>query len=177
MEERKDEQPILKAVIRIDERDFKACYWYWARREQAGRLWSLCLFSVTILACGVLGFVFKNYGLGILMPAWGLFLFVRRITEPKRKYRKYYAADDTQTTYTFHEDHYFLADSGWGDDIEVKQQYSRYTCAEETKTAFYLKARADCANLPKHCFTEEQISALRELFARKYGEKFTQYKK
>ena len=170
------EQPIAKAVITISERDFKACYWYWRRRESTGQLWFPGLFLLVALVSGVLGFVFENYGLGIIMPAWGLFLFVRRITEPGRKYRKYYAHDKTQTTYTFYEDHYYLADSGWGDDVEVRQQYSRYTCAEETKTAFYLNTRVDCVNLPKHCFTEKQITALRALFERKFGEKFKQYK-
>ncbi|MCL1952302.1 MAG: YcxB family protein [Oscillospiraceae bacterium] len=55
--------------------------------------------------------------------------------------------------------------------------YAHYTEARESKSSFYLKKpEGTYVQLPKKCFTDEQAAALRELFARKFGEKFKQYK-
>ena len=52
-------------------------------------------------------------------------------------------------------------------------EYAHCTEAKESKSSFYLKKPEGVyIQLPKKCFTIEQVEALRELFTRKYGLKF-----
>ena len=62
------------------------------------------------------------------------------------------------------------------DDIQFRYEY--FSQGVETETAFYLEFAMDKQRhsiLPKKCMTEDQITALQELFTRKYGKKFKQY--
>ena len=167
------EQPIIEALILIDEGDYKSCHWYWMRKEKPWLLWVNALLWIAFLLICIYFFVSTYYLYGAVLLALALVLNVQRITAPGRYYKKNRAAFDAQRVYAFYEDCLFTKISDRGSDSEITSQYSRYLRAEETKTAFYLKTPdKNYVNLPKKCFSEEQIDVLRELFGRKFGEKF-----
>jgi len=176
MEEQSGERAVVEATIQIGLDDYKAYYWYWMRRERPWWPWLMGVFLASAVLYPIWAFVSMNYTRAIysaLLFAFALYIAISAFTRPARTYKKNRAAFDAVAVYAFFEDHLCVRISDRGSDTQVTAQYSRYLWAAETGAAFYLKTPdRNYINLPKHCFTESQAAALRELFARTFGDRF-----
>jgi len=94
-----------------------------------------------------------------------LFLFV---VIPRGIYR----SNASVTTTWFYENRFSFYSVRRDITLSDTRGYDQVSKAYETKDTFYLKHKKGWCFLPKSRLTEEQIKALRELFARKFGEKF-----
>ena len=178
MEEQRKEQPIVEVSILADKQDYKRYYWYWIFRERPwypalSLLYCIILFLYAawkVLTLGADGWYYALIPL-LVFPIFAVLL----MTKPGRHYRRHRDSFDTGAIYSFFEDHFSVRISEKDSQTYIDAGYERYLWVAETASAFYLKkANRDYVYFPKKCFAEEQTAALRELFARKFGEKFKQ---
>ena len=170
MDER-NEQAIVELTIHINLDDYKAYHWYWMRKEKPWWPWLMGIFLALVLLCAVWSYELPERSVPLIV--FGLALAIGAFTRPRRIYKKKRAAFDAHASYVFFEDHLYVQVNDRGSDNEITAQYSRYLWVAETKSAFYLKTPdKNYIILPKHCMAPEQINALRELLARKFGERF-----
>ena len=98
----------------------------------------------------------------------------------KRSYKTYQRAHEADCHEVFYEDYILSRKELPEVASESRIRYDYYTEAVETQSAFYLTiamGKNTHGILPKSYMTPEQIDALRELLARKFGDKFKQYNK
>jgi len=166
-------EPVVEVTIQIGLDDYMAYIRYWRRRERPWIPWLRGLYTALILLVSVWNFASMKILGGIILLVFGTAFAIMFFTEPARAFKKNRAAYDAHAVYAFFEDHLCVLVSDRGADSQITAQYSRYLWAAETNTAFYLKTPdKNYINLPRHCFTDEQAQALRELFTRKFGERF-----
>ena len=116
---------------------------------------------------GILGFL-SVWPAGVLVEA------VRGLIKQRvsKTYRENKAILEMKKQYAFFDNHLTMNMPHY----HVEAGYARYVEAKESKSSFYLKVpEGEYVQLPKKCFTEEQITALRALFAEKFGKRFKQY--
>jgi len=169
-------EPIVEVTVNSTYEDYKAYYWLWYRREnRAHQLYYILLALITLV-----GYVLAaQHSLSLRFTVaksalifWPIALILLAI-RPRQAYRHCRETCEAAKSYAFFEDYLFIQWSDRGADTQVTAQYSRYTWAAESYTAFYLKTPdRNYMSLPKHCFTEDQTAALRALFARKFGDRF-----
>ena len=99
-------------------------------------------------------------------------LFIYEITKPRRAFKRKSPSFITCST-AFFEDHYAFVTTGQNSTNAGSHGYDHVKKAYETTSAFYLK-KADKSwhFLPKKFFAPGQVEILRNLFARKFGDKF-----
>lgn len=170
-----DETPIAQFSVQKNYDDFRRYQWRYVLHQR-----KVLQVVIAVAPVFVLLYVFVSPHLLYLAAlavgaAIGAILRILMIVfTPKRKCESSgFLTPMDYVFYTTHlETHIHEPDS----EGQITSQYSRYVHIEETQAYFYLK-RPDkfYVQLPKHCMTSEQITALRELFARTHGGKFKQY--
>jgi len=192
IQEDNNAQPIVSAMVSIDYKSYKAF-----RKDTQGHWWLKSLIWVVVaiplvllLAYSVSSYLADVFELIVnrdkcfwmifyifsIWPAGVLHVTVfALITQrPKKIFQKSKAILELEKQYAFYEGYHTMQKPY----IYYMVEYASYTEAKEYKIAFYLKLpEGTYVQLPKKCFTEDQIAALRELFERKFGKQFKQYKK
>jgi len=106
-----------------------------------------------------------------------LALIIYRLTSPRRYFKRNWGPHHTETKTAFHDARFDFASSGQNSNANGSVSYERVARAYETKSAFYLKfTEKGWGYFPKIFFSDDQALALRDLFIRKFGDKFKQYK-
>jgi len=187
MEEQNSAQPILMITNRVTPKAYEKFFMHWMRRRRKGYFiyWGIVLL---LIAAGVfLGLVNEHYGALSILSSFLVLCFTLYL--PKRYYDNHREMYRSQTTYAFYEAHFYSSCDAMGTRHYKATPYVNCKAAE-TKSAFYLSLPARpfeafywgdyfdpdpygaSAILDKRCLTEDQQQVLRELFARKFGEKF-----
>ena len=187
MEGQTNAQPIVTAMVSIDYKSYKAF-----RKDTQGHWWlkSLIWVVVAILLVLLLAYSVSSYLADVFELIvhrdkcfWTIFsifsiwpagvlhvtVFALIAQRPKKIFQKSKAILELEKQYTFFEDHLTMQMP----HVYYVVEYAGYTEAKESKTSFYLKTpEGTYVQLPKKCFTENQITTLRDLFARKFEKKF-----
>jgi len=179
-----NEQPIVEITVHTDYESFKAF-----SRDLTKRWIVRCMLGLAAtLALGTLcGFLLtSDWGIieversrwfWTIFSVWaafalGYFAYVVHATIHSRSldaYKKYKDIYKQQRHYAFYENHLYLQMPHNNQTVD----YVFYAEARETKAAFYLKTKLDeHVQFPKEHLSNDQATALRELFARKFGENF-----
>jgi len=190
MEDQTNAQPIVTAMVSTDYESYKAY-----RRDNAGHWWlgRLIWVAGAIAIAFFAGYAVSSYFADVLpgivdrekcyrtivivlsvLPAGILIETIRALiaARPRKMFNEHRVVMEMEKQYTFFENYLTLQMPHVYDMVE----YANYPEAKECKAAFYLKSSVEGhIQLPKKCFTEEQITALRDLFARKFEKKFKQY--
>jgi hypothetical protein len=170
------EQPVVEFAVKIAYEDYKKYYWFWMWSERKRYFWYIGIWSLLCIAVDFLAFASSRPWHFLLALLVLIAIWVMRLTEPKRIYKRSHAAFSALASYAFFEDHLHVLINDKDADHETVARYDRYEKAVETAHAFYLKTpNKGYINLPKRFMTDRQIPALRELFTRRLGEKFKQY--
>jgi len=195
MDEQTTEQPIVEITTRLDYEEFKkyARYVHLRTKNILLSILSIVLYP-TFIFLFLLPVVAVLHALGIELPdaalpgiLWGLYSFsalffmfflyisvmeFRAAIRSYKKHQRYHEADSHEVFYEeFIHTHMELPEIT--SDHQIR--YSYYAEAIETKSAFYLTLTHDKNQhgiFPKKYITEDQTAALRDLFARKFGERF-----
>ena len=195
-------QPIVDVTISTDYEDFKASIQdFGVKRSWKTLIGSLVYFVLSVLLAWVIASATRQIHIGefagnivnaystshfwalnylfSLLPATLLIMNIRecfvnaRSTKLFESYKRVFYIESPRR-YVFTEGCLictYYADPYHHSRIEVA--YPHYSETWEGKSLFYLvHPKVGSILLPKKCFTEEQIIALRDLLARKYGEKF-----
>ena len=200
MEDQTAAQPIVDVTTQLDYKEYKRYARFVHLRTKT--ILSLVFMSITY-PLGLFLVLLPVYAvlreLGIELPVtvlsgilWGLYAFAalfvlhslyvsviafRVEMRSWKKYQRHYEADSHEIFF----EEYILTHKELPEVASNNRiRYEHYAQAVETKSAFYLTLAMDKNQhgiLPKQCMTDDQIAALRDLFARKYGAKFKQYKK
>ena len=188
------EQPIVTITTRIDYEAYKlyAKHMRLKSKAFASTVRSYAVF-LPILAAAIVGLcliVKTDYDLlgtiliGLTSGIWVVlllfFLFMlyahhKSLQGEMKFFKKYQRLHEADCVETFYEEyltnHRELPE--FIDDTLYRYEY--YTQGVETETAFYLETAMDDQRhgiFPKKYMTEDQATALRALFTRKYGDKF-----
>jgi len=188
MEINASEQPIVALSVSVTPKTYYKFFWHWMLRFRKSYFFYLALLLLlfallVLLALSARGSLSDVIYLAALFPT----ILLANIPSRYGRHREMYQAE---TLYGFYEDHLKSRCTVMGTLHYRATPYENYTLAIETKSAFnlLLPARkfmrnANCdyydpdpygtsAILAKDQLTAEQQQALRELFARKFGEKF-----
>jgi len=187
MEDQTNAQPIVTAMVSIDYESYKAfqkdTLGYWWLTSSIMSLVAiassfLSAYLITWLLADEFGLVddrSKCFWITTLIisvwPAMTLLRIAKKLIDirPSKLFQAPKAILETEKQYTFFENYLTLQMPHVYDMVE----YAYYPEAQESKSAFYLKTpEGTYVQLPKKCFTEDQITALRDLFARKFEKKF-----
>jgi len=183
MEEEIRGQATVEAMVTIDYKSYKEFYWRFIGGELRGRLiaiavmLALSLFVAWAWSSVLASFFDRSdsfwtilYILSLL-PAGSIVLTVSSLIKerPRKIYEKHKTIMAMEKQYTFFENHLIIKMPHYYSAAE----YMLYTETQESKGSFYLKMpEGGYVQLPKKCFTEEQVEALRALFERKFEKKF-----
>ena len=178
-------QPIVTASCRLTRKAYRRFFFHWLLDNRKSYYVSLsfCL----LISVAFAYFYLKDNGLyGFLFLFWLFFIFLL----PKRHFDQHREMYEAETIYVFFEDHLRSRCAAMGTIHYKATPYENFSAAAETKSAFYLTLRIrkpelycwrdqydpDPYNasviLDKQCLTDGQAAALRDLLARKFGEKF-----
>ena len=107
---------------------------------------------------------------GVIPPLFilSLLLVFLFVVVPRLLYR----SNASVTTSWFYEDRFAYSSVRRDVTLSATKSYDQVRKAYETKDLFYLKCGKDGAFQPKSRLTDDQIEALRDLFTRKFGERF-----
>ena len=181
------EQPIAECREYSDYASYRS-YLYFVRRRQP-MAW-LNWFAAYCFGPTMSAYLISKYlwyirlivfgWLTVVIPLFvivSLFLIIYMISEPRRLFKRGPGRSPFTSITSFYEDRYTFVTTGDNTNLNGSVSYNRIVSTYETKTAFYIKSDVKGYGFfPKKYFTPEQIDALRELFTRKFGEKFKQYK-
>ena len=170
-----DATPIVRFTVQMDYDDYRCYYWFYFLRL---RKKALCFMILAPIFALLSWFLIQSPYLTAIATGLGIAAVVRWIIfipSPKRSYKKT-SLDTTEIEYTFFEGHLEALVHEQDAEHQTTAQYSRYVSIEETPAYIYLrKTDENYVQLPKHCMTSDQNIALRDLFTRKFGEKFKPY--
>ena len=107
---------------------------------------------------------------------WGAYL-ISFETKRRRPIRQLIKAKPLPQTYAFYEEQILVTDGVQHMQAVNTIQYTLFNKVYETKHAFYMIFHKENTYvLDKRFFNEAEANALRNLFARKFGDNFKQYK-
>jgi len=177
-----EEQVIAQATVSIDRESYKTF-----RKDNLGNrvLYTLVWTAFSLVVILILAvFIANLFSIGFdadldrtFVIAFGAFaamlagmlMILIRVNVPARAskvYQKSKAVFGQERQYAFYENRLIAITQHCRYEVE----YAHYVDARETEAAFYLKTPEGLKIiLPKKCFTQEQVAALHELFARKFG--------
>ena len=180
-----DEQAIVDVTITTDYEDFKADLKYLRGKPWAKLICSVGAFVVAFFAAKLVANAWYDdplcfwvaFYIFSLLPACFAILSVRELLASRpaklfETYRKTFYID-TPRRYVFTEGCMIcIYDEGQHYHGRIEVEYAHYIGAKESGNSFFLQKNAGSIIFPKRCFTEEQIAALHDFLARKFGEKF-----
>ena len=116
----------------------------------------------------------KIHAVPVLYSLLTVFLIVYSATAPRRIFNKTRGKNPTITSTAFFEDYFAFSAVNQNSTRNGSFRYESVAKAYETATAFYLQqsTKTEWYFLPKKFFAPGQAEALRDLFARKFGERF-----
>ena len=185
MEENHNEQAIVAVDTPRDWESYRRYYWYMTMRHPATAILYVMFFALVpiFFLYLVIGFSFTRE-LDLLMEwiryfaLWGIYvayLLVRPCFLFRRR-RKRFAKENT--THVFYESHTTTAFQN--ENIlsnSSDYSYDYFKGARETRHMFFMRAKSGgYFFIGKKFLASDQSAALRALFARKFGDKFNQYK-
>ena len=180
MEEQSSQQAIVEATVRIDYKSYRAYY----REFTRNGVWFTLVAAVLALAmtAGLAHAFYREFDAWLASCAilffsealLGLALFAFWQALPSRQYKKRLAIFEQAASYVMFFEDCLVADTPL---FRSRIRYEYFPEAEEDKVSFYLMLpEGTYTILPKKCFTEGQVTALRALFARKFGDKYKERK-
>jgi len=183
------EQPIVTLSVSVTQKAYRKFFWHWIWHNRKGYCVSLAISFLMLMLFMVLFAWLDRDNAHRYVWYMYLLIFLLQAYSSSRLYNQHQAMYRKQTTYAFFEDHFSSRCDAMGTRHYKATLYASCKAAE-AKSAFYLyydrkRARPPyggesvdpdpynaSAILDKEYLTEEQQQALRELFARKFGEKF-----
>lgn len=173
-------EPIVEIMEQADYKAYRAYYYFANRRRPMSWLNWLCAYAsipaMTIYYHVVNLFWYPwNSRSGILFLLYivlDIALIIYITSAPRRAFKQRSRSFVTGRT-AFFEDHYSAVINGESSTQEGSFAYGDIEKAYETTTAFYVKhINKGWGFFPKKFFAPGQVEALRDLFARKFGERF-----
>ena len=189
MEEQNNEQPIVTVSSHVTHMAYVKFFWRWMLRYRKSFLVLLAVALLLLALSFWENLTFESLFLArqflIFLPWIGVFYMVSRYGSHREMY-------EAKTAYAFYENRLRSHCVVLGTMHYKVTPYERFAAAVETKSAFYLMLPArkikryssyrgdnydpdpygTSVILDKKHLTEEQATVLRELFTRKFGEKF-----
>ena len=186
------EQPIVTVTAQVMRKTYRRFFFHWMARM---RPWYYAYLAICLLSLvAIVWITFSDFG-SHASSALSFFLILMMLVLPPKRYydmhREMYL--DTRE-YIFYQEHFTMrCDTVY--TIDLKTTTYSPCKASETKSAFYLLLLARpfeafywgdyfdpdpyCISviLDKRYLAPDQIDALRDLFSRKFGEKFRQQKR
>jgi len=188
------EQPIVTLSVSVTPRAYRQFFFHWMSHHHK-RYWVLlvlCLFLVALFLALNL-WLLKDSSLGLASTWLFLFVFQIQLFYPGHFYYRHREMYRSKSHYAFYDAHFHSSCDVAGTRHYKAIPYQQCT-AVEAKSAFYLYRAAKRVRPPyggdivdpdpynanaildKEQLTPEQQQALRELFTRKFGDNFKQYK-
>ena len=168
-------QPIVEITEQADYESFRAfCYFTAIRRPMAWINW-ICLYGVIPAIAAIMVVLdVRKASLSPFTPVYlALFviLLVRQMTALRSAFKKR-SHGFVSSNAAFFEDYFAYVTTGQNSTSSGSVSYGDVAKAYETATAFYLEhSNRGWSFFPKKFFAPGQVEALRELFARKFGER------
>jgi len=172
------EQAVVEITEHSDYEAYRRYYYFSARRRFAAWFnWIVLFVFIPVAQAYMVYRYWWNPSARIqicLMAVVAAVGIVYLLTAPQRIFRRGRGRDPFVSVASFYEDRLTHVTTRQNDTQSGTTSYDRVIKAYETKDMFYLQDSANHAwsFFPKKFFTDDQTAALRELFARKFGEKF-----
>ena len=185
MEEQNNAQPIVEVTVELDRESHRRFAWFaWFHWPQSI---ATLIFVFVFLPAALVGIYIAAFsrpsaalaGAASGISAMFIYCVVLILTHPRRAFLKIEKQCPTPNTFTFFDSHVEARGGTQYTQGTEQMQYELFVKAYETAHAFYLVLRVPKDKaflLDKKFFDDEKVAALRELFARKFGEKFKQNK-
>ena len=169
-------EPIVEIMEQSDYKAYRTYYFFVNRRRPMSWLSWIILYGIAPAAAAYVFFRGLQHGMinyiTLIFAAIIVAFFVYDATAPRRIFKRQSSSFVTNRA-TFFEDHYTYVTKGKSSTQEGSFAYSDIEKVYETATAFYMKyITRSWGFYPKKFFAPGQAQALRELFARKFGNRF-----
>jgi len=169
-------EPIVEFTEYPDYEAYRAFYYFYNRRRpMAWVSWFMyyALFPVALLLFALAAFFTEvPTSLWLLAPIW-LAGMIANATAPRRGFKQLHGKSSTVTCTAFFEDYFAYTATGENTSRSGSFRYENVVAAYETAIAFYFNyTDKNWGFLPKKFLAPGQAEALRDLLARKFGERF-----
>ncbi|MCL2446665.1 MAG: YcxB family protein [Oscillospiraceae bacterium] len=151
-------------------------WWYFSAWRRPMRLFNLLLAYVLnpLLALWFIMRLVEYFSvLSLLYVLVLLAITIGVSIEPRVIFNRNFKRNALTTVITFYENHFEENSTRKNETISSTAHYDQYRRVHETKDAFYIQhENKHWGFFPKTMMSADQATALRELFACKFGEKF-----
>jgi len=180
MEEQKNEQAIAEVTIIMEWeafRRFGRFAWFHWPQNIALFIFAIVVMPLMLVFLYIVAFVWPGSDrlapLTVALTAAYIAMLYITLTARKRAWRRLSQTQPLPQTYVFYEEQLILTGGMQYAQGTEQIQYELFNRVYETKHAFYMTLlKTKNFILDKKFFAEDQITALRELLVRKFGDKF-----
>ena len=171
-------QPIVEIIEQSDYEAYRAFNSFVSKRRPMAWFNGIVVYGVGPVLSLIMLLVILHSGMvnafTVGYPLLAVILIVLHATGPRRVFKKIHGGSPTTTNTAFFEDYFAYAAMGENSTRNGSFRYDNVIRAYETPLAFYLQqgTKIEWYFLPKKFFAPGQVEILRDLFARKFGERF-----